>query len=311
MNWRNKFRPTYELRARFRIFSSCVSSPVSEYHTATGKCCAGKASPPSPASIILAVVVANLTLDFPGVEYMRKFPKSLLMISLCILAVTSVHGEGEGGAPGIKALMTPQQYQSAGLHKPSEQERTALYQWMREYSGKTSAAQPGQVQPAAAAQPAVVAATSAVVPAPAVTASAPAAGAAVATAAVVSPAPAATAPATVSAVTPPEATVAVATPVPAAASVQEVEENFGRPEPRESSPEEAFKLYATVKQPFRGWNGKTVFYLDNGQIWKQRSHGRYTYMGDDSRVVISKNKMGFFEMRLIEADRSVGVKRAK
>ena len=43
----------------------------------------------------------------------------------------------------------------------------------------------------------------------------------------------------------------------------------------------------------------------------QRSSGRHTYTGDDNRVVISKNAMGFYEMRLLDADRSVGVKRIK
>ena len=54
-----------------------------------------------------------------------------------------------------------------------------------------------------------------------------------------------------------------------------------------------------------------MFYLDNGQIWKQRTPGRHTYTGDDNQVVISENRMGFYEMRLIAVDRSIGVKRLK
>ena len=87
------------------------------------------------------------------------------------------------------------------------------------------------------------------------------------------------------------------------------EENFGFPDPPvRSKPEE---LHATVLEPFQGWSGKTIFYLDNGQVWKQRSSGHHTYTGDDNQVIISKNAMGFYEMRLLAADRSVGVNRVK
>ena len=90
------------------------------------------------------------------------------------------------------------------------------------------------------------------------------------------------------------------------AAADRAEENFGFPEPRPSE-EEAFALNAEILPPFRGWSGKTVFKLDNGQVWKQRTSGHHTYTGDDRRVVISKNGMGFYEMRLLAADRSVGV----
>ena len=85
-------------------------------------------------------------------------------------------------------------------------------------------------------------------------------------------------------------------------------ENFGIPVP---TYEENKTMQATVKEPFRGWSGKTVFYLENGQVWRQRVSGKYTYGGDDNRVEISQNALGFFEMRLIAADRSVGVARLR
>ena len=98
---------------------------------------------------------------------------------------------------------------------------------------------------------------------------------------------------------------------PAAAAAPEetsVEENFGFPDPPADGAE---VLHARIEQPFRGWSGKTVFLLDNGQVWKQRASGHFTYSGDDTRVVISKNSWGFFVMRLVDADRSVGVRRVK
>jgi hypothetical protein len=88
-------------------------------------------------------------------------------------------------------------------------------------------------------------------------------------------------------------------------------ENFGFPEPPPDPLDNREALRASVLQPFRGWDGKTVFHLDNGQVWQQRRSGRFTYRGDDTRVVITKNSWGFYELRLIDADRSVGVKRLK
>ena len=97
-----------------------------------------------------------------------------------------------------------------------------------------------------------------------------------------------------------------AQPIPAAE-----DKNFGFPEPPVDSLEDRDALHARILPPFRGWSGKTVFKLDNGQVWKQRTSSRHTYTGDDTRVVIRKNSWGFYEMRMLAADRSVGVKRVK
>ncbi len=75
--------------------------------------------------------------------------------------------------------------------------------------------------------------------------------------------------------------------------------------------EEEFEVTARIKQPFKGWTGDTVFYLDNGQIWKQRVDGRYQYSGDDTRVSISKGLFGNHNMKLLAAGKSIGVKRVK
>ena len=113
----------------------------------------------------------------------------------------------------------------------------------------------------------------------------------------------------------PEAAVAATRSTGAASGTQTapraVDENFGFPAPPPDPEQKANELHASVLPPFRGWSGKTVFKLDNGQVWRQRNAGRFTYSGDDTRVVISKNSWGFYEMRLVEADRSVGVSRVK
>ena len=88
-------------------------------------------------------------------------------------------------------------------------------------------------------------------------------------------------------------------------------DGFGFPEPSPAEKDRGKQLQANVLPPFKGWSGKTIFRLDNGQVWQQRVSGRYTYSGDDTLVAISGNRFGFYEMELVAAKRSVGVKRLK
>ena len=76
----------------------------------------------------------------------------------------------------------------------------------------------------------------------------------------------------------------------------------------EREAEESYAISAKVKN-FRGWNGKTVFRLDNGQTWQQRMPGKLIYSGGSSEVVITKNMMGGYKMEHVETGRSVLVKR--
>jgi hypothetical protein len=64
-----------------------------------------------------------------------------------------------------------------------------------------------------------------------------------------------------------------------------------------------------IRGEFRGWYGKTIFRLENGQTWKQRLSGRWFYRANSPEVEIRKNFMGYWEMHVVEADRSVGVTR--
>jgi len=62
---------------------------------------------------------------------------------------------------------------------------------------------------------------------------------------------------------------------------------------------------------FRGWDGDTTFTLDNGEVWKQRLPGRYAINLDDPEVEISRNLLGFHEMKIVQTGRKVGVTRLK
>lgn len=74
--------------------------------------------------------------------------------------------------------------------------------------------------------------------------------------------------------------------------------------------EREFQITAKVVPSFRGWSGRTVFRLDNGQIWQQRmASQKFRYNGGGSEVVISKNMLGGYVLEHVESERSTLVKR--
>lgn len=70
-----------------------------------------------------------------------------------------------------------------------------------------------------------------------------------------------------------------------------------------------YELVAKVVPAFRGWSGKTVFVLDNGQVWRQRTPGSLRYSGNDFTVIITQNLLGKFLMEHQDTGRSIGVRR--
>lgn len=84
-----------------------------------------------------------------------------------------------------------------------------------------------------------------------------------------------------------------------------------RSNPEVRAAEESIRIEANIKPPFNGWTGDTLFYLDNGQVWRQRLRGRYFHRGDDTAVVIEKNLLGFYKMTLTASGKSIGVTRLR
>ena len=69
-----------------------------------------------------------------------------------------------------------------------------------------------------------------------------------------------------------------------------------------------FEIRSRLARGFNGWSGNTVFYLENGQRWRQRLSGRYIYRGPPNpEVLITQNIFGFYKMVLVDDDRGVGV----
>ncbi len=100
-------------------------------------------------------------------------------------------------------------------------------------------------------------------------------------------------------------------PVPSESAVSP-EEQFGleqlkaKPDPK--LPEQ---ITAQLLGEFRGWDGKTVFRLDNGQVWQQRVGGAYrSPKRVNPAVTIEKGRFGYY-LSLVGSGRKVGVKRLR
>ena len=95
---------------------------------------------------------------------------------------------------------------------------------------------------------------------------------------------------------------------------ESAETSFGLeqvPEPKEKAERElGQRIQARIKGPFRGWDGKTLFRLDNGQIWRQRIGGRYRYRADSPAVEIVKGRFGY-TLEVVETGRQIGVRRVR
>ncbi len=70
-----------------------------------------------------------------------------------------------------------------------------------------------------------------------------------------------------------------------------------------------FELVSRISGDFSGWDGETVFRLENGQVWRQRLRGRYFYSGPPQpEVRITRNYLGFYKLTVVETGKSIGVK---
>lgn len=59
--------------------------------------------------------------------------------------------------------------------------------------------------------------------------------------------------------------------------------------------------------PFSGWDGNTLFILENGQTWRQRQPGKYRHTTPDTEVSIRRNVFGFYVLTVTSTGRSIGV----
>lgn len=158
-----------------------------------------------------------------------------------------------------------------------------------------AAPSPAPATPSAPASPPVEASAAAVQSAPPpVPAQAPAA-----------PAPPAAAPTTAAVQTPPPAPVASA-PTPGSPS----ESEFGYERTADGKSKELKEIRSRHVGKFTGWTGKTVFRLENGQVWQQARSGRVAYRGPDNPMItIKRGFMGGYQLAVQGMNKKVYVKR--
>ena len=105
--------------------------------------------------------------------------------------------------------------------------------------------------------------------------------------------------------------LAVITEAPEASSTSRVntaEKVVAKPIDRKKRAAEEV-IRTRVAGQFAGWTGKTIFSLENGQLWRQRRDGKYRYQADSPEVELYKNRMGFWEMRILATGKHVKVSR--
>lgn len=75
------------------------------------------------------------------------------------------------------------------------------------------------------------------------------------------------------------------------------------------------RVEANLVGYFTGWTGKTVFTLDNGQVWRQVNNGMKNYNPRDPiyepKITISKGLFGSYKLRVDGVVRIINVKRVK
>lgn len=91
--------------------------------------------------------------------------------------------------------------------------------------------------------------------------------------------------------------------------VQKRPSQMTKEEKAQDKKERETEIVAKVIPSFKGWAGKTLFRLDNGQTWKQRTPGKLRYSGADSTVILTRNFLGKYIMKHPDTGRAVGVDR--
>jgi hypothetical protein len=80
--------------------------------------------------------------------------------------------------------------------------------------------------------------------------------------------------------------------------------------PRTPAPAGSDVIETRIDGEFNGWDGETIFKLQNGQIWQQASYA-YTYTYKYSPRVTIFRIGGGYEMQVEDMDRRIGVRRLR
>ncbi len=198
--------------------------------------------------------------------------KKIVLLAFA-LAFMTVSLASDKEAPEIRTLMAPEDFTAAGLDKLTDAEREHLSEWVARYreGAVKGPVVPGKQRKEAAAAAAAAEAT---------------------------------------AESDQDSTRVVADDAAPATTDEYPEKYTTQAEKKKKKKDKAkFELRAKVIPEFRGWSGKTVFSLDNGQVWRQRTPGKLRYSKGDSNVIITQNLLGKFVMEHEATGRAIGVRR--
>jgi hypothetical protein len=95
-----------------------------------------------------------------------------------------------------------------------------------------------------------------------------------------------------------------AAPAPAAATPSATD-SFGLDESG-SGPK---KIKSNYVGEFTGWDGDTIFRLENGQVWQQAEQGRMSWRAENPEVTISRGMFGVYRLSVKGVNKKVKVKR--
>jgi len=108
----------------------------------------------------------------------------------------------------------------------------------------------------------------------------------------------------------PEAARPAATEAPEQAAASGSDQ-FGVERMDDAPGTEVDKIQSRYVGEFTGWDGKTVFELENGQVWQQSGSGRMTYRVTNPMITIKRAFMGSYLLKVEGRNKSVRVKRIK
>ncbi|MCD8483004.1 MAG: hypothetical protein LR015_10300 [Verrucomicrobia bacterium] len=69
------------------------------------------------------------------------------------------------------------------------------------------------------------------------------------------------------------------------------------------------RIESRIIGEFRGWNGNTVFRLENGQVWRQSAPGTFFYRTENPVVYIRRAMLGSYLLQIEGKNSSVRVRR--
>lgn len=107
---------------------------------------------------------------------------------------------------------------------------------------------------------------------------------------------------------PAPATLPATLPAPARAPLASADDDFGLDRERGNDQRE---IQSRLDGEFTGWSGRTLFKLENGQVWRQSEPGRFRAQIDRPLITIERGAFNSYRLKVDGMNRSIRVKRVR